>query len=119
MNILNYPLEIWIAVFVAVVVRLKTSVTLNWTEAISTILVAVGSGVVLYQPITTLVGLGSDWSLLMAILIALTAENLMKGIVDFSEDRDAVKNLVVGVVGAVFPRFAEKLGKTKQDGSDT
>ena len=114
MSILGYPIEIWIAVLVAVVVRLKTSVTLNWTGAFATILVAVGSGVVLFKPITALVGLGSNWEPIMAILIALTAENLMKGVVDFSEDRDAVKSIVVGTISIIMPKFAEKFNETKK-----
>lgn len=98
MTFLNYPIEIWIAVIVAVIVRLKTSITLNWTGALSTTLVAVGSGMVLHKPIATLMGLGADWELLLSILIALTAENLMKGVIDFSDDADVVKNVIKTVI---------------------
>ena len=94
MNFLNYPIEIWISVLVAVIVRLKSSVTLNWTGALSTTMVAVGAGMIMYKPITALIGLSPDWELLMSILIALTAENVMKGIIDFSDDKDTVKNII-------------------------
>lgn len=118
MTFLNYPVEIWVAVFIAVIVRLKTSLTLNWTGALSTILVAIGSGMVLHKPITTLSGIGSEWELLMSILIALTAENLMKKIVDFSEDDDAVKNIVGAIVKKdftkVFSKDSEKGGEDKK-----
>lgn len=114
MTFLNYPIEIWIAVVIAVIVRLKTSITLNWTGALSTILVAVGSGLVLHKPISNLIGLGSEWELLMAILIALTAENFMKGVVDFSDDRDAVKNILTSVITKQLSKTSAKEPENNQ-----
>lgn len=113
MNFLNYPIEIWISVFVAVIVRLKSSVTLNWTGALSTTLVAVGAGMVMYKPFTALLGLSSDWELLMSILIALTAENIMKGIIDFSDDKDTVKNILKSIISKDPSKLVDKKNDDK------
>lgn len=99
MLIFGFPIEIWLGVFAAVLVRVKSSVTLGWGGAITTTLVSTISGMILHRPFLSLTGLHQDWGILVAILIALTAENLMKGVLDWSSEKGALKNLLRAVIG--------------------
>ncbi|MGR3749600.1 hypothetical protein [Paracoccus sp. (in: a-proteobacteria)] len=98
MLFLNYPTEIWLAVLIAVIVRLKSSLTLGWFGALTTVIVAAGSGVLLYEPLADLCGLSSNTHTMLAVLIALTAENLMKMLVDYSSRADAVMRFIKAVI---------------------
>lgn len=99
MKFLNYPIEIWIAVAVAMVVRLKTSIGLGLVGALTTTLVGIGAGMVLHQPIANLFGLqGNDMQIIIAMVVALTAENLMKGIIEFSQQDGAAGRVITAIL---------------------
>lgn len=88
MHIFGYPIEIWFAAFVAMLIRLQTSNTLTALGAIVTVCVALFAGVILYQPVMLVFGLGEAWAIPIAIIVALSAENLMKAIVELSADKE-------------------------------
>lgn len=92
MNFFGYPVEIWLASFVAVMFKLKK--TSNWSivGTLSTIAIALFSGLVLYGPITAIMELPTTWNVPVAILVALTAENFMNNIVNISNDSDFIKD---------------------------
>ena len=92
MNFFGYPVEIWLASFVAVMLKLKKTSSWSIVGTISTISIALFSGLVLYGPIITIMELPPTWSVPVAILSALTAENFMNNIVDISDDSDFIKD---------------------------
>ena len=61
--------------------------------AMTTTLVAVGGGMLLHQKVIFLFGLDPSWDIFVAIILALTFENLMKFIVELSADQAALKDL--------------------------
>lgn len=91
MMFLNYPIEIWLAVMVAVIIKLKSSRVMTLLGATTTTLVAVGGGMLLYDKVITLFGLSQSWEIFVAIILALTFENLMKVIVEISADTETLK----------------------------
>ena len=91
MNIFGYPVEIWVAAFISVLVKLRSSKHLSLLGSIVTILVALASGVILYQPFLILLNLGTEWSVPISIMIALSAENIMKSLTEISEDKEWLK----------------------------
>ncbi len=94
MKFLTYPIEIWAAVLVAVVVKLQTSNRLTLIGTISTVIVAVISSLTLHQPVTDMMGWETDAHVIVAVIIALTAENLMKAIVEFTADKGKLKSII-------------------------
>ncbi|MBQ2262720.1 MAG: hypothetical protein II336_15280 [Loktanella sp.] len=107
---LGYPLEIWLASFVAVIIRLQTSSTLTFFGAASTVIVALLTGVILYEQIVDLLGLSESWSVPVAIIVALSAENIMKIIVEMSADKEWLKDWIKYLVN--------KDGRDKNDQQD-
>lgn len=104
MNFFGYPMEIWFASFVAVMFKLK--MTSNWTivGTITTVSIAMFSGLILYLPIVELLELSSSWNVPVAILVALTAENFMKNVVDLSNDGDFFKDWIRYIVTKKFDK---------------
>tara|TARA_R110000796_G_scaffold11041_1_gene36887 strand:+ start:710 stop:1012 length:303 start_codon:yes stop_codon:yes gene_type:complete len=93
-----YPLEIWIAVFLAIIIKLQTSNRLTFLGVVITIFVATASALLFHLPIVAMMGWGPDSNVVVAVVLALTAENLMKAIVEISADRGFMKNLIKHVV---------------------
>lgn len=102
MVFLGHPIEIWAAILIAVMIKLRSSKNLTKYGYATTIGVAVLSGLFLYAPLITLIGLSASWEIPIAILIGLTAENIMNNIVAISSDIDLLKS------------FTEKFVKTKK-----
>ena len=98
MKFLTYPIEIWAAVAVAIVVKLQTSNRLTLLGVVSTVIVAMGSSLLLYVPITEMMGWGADAHVVVAVILALTAENLMKAIVEFTADRGMMQGVIKHIV---------------------
>lgn len=94
MNILGYPIEIWAASIVAVLIKLQTSSTLTMLGALTTTIVALFSGVFLHETVAEMFGLDQSWYTVVAIVIALSAENLMKSIVELSADKEWLKDFI-------------------------
>lgn len=94
MLFLGYPIEVWIAAFIAVIIKLQSSKRLTLLGAITTVIVGVGAGVLLYAPIVSLFSLSSSWEVIVAILIALSAENLMKSFVELSADKEFLSDWI-------------------------
>lgn len=94
MKFLGYPIEIWAASLIAVIVKLQTSNRLSLIGVISTVIVAMGSSLLLYIPVCDMMGYGSDAHVIVAVLIALTAENLMKAVVEFTADRKIMNGVI-------------------------
>lgn len=98
MNFFGYPIEIWLASLIAVMFRLKK--TESWTiiGVLSSVAISLFSGLILYMPMVELLSLSSSWHVPIAILIALTAENVMESVVDLSKDGDFIKDWLRFVV---------------------
>jgi ABC-type uncharacterized transport system permease subunit len=94
MSFFGYPIEIWIGAIIAVIIKLKSAKRLNWIGACITVFVGVGAGLILYQPAMELLGLAKSWEVVVAILLSLSAENLMKVLVELSSDKDWIKTLI-------------------------
>ena len=88
MNFFGYPIEIWVAAFISVLVKLQSSKHLTLLGSIVTISVALASGVILYQPILIILNLNATWAVPVSIMIALSAENIMKSLVELSADKE-------------------------------
>lgn len=88
MNFFGYPIEIWVAAFISVLVKLQANKHFTLLGSIVTISVALASGVILYQPILIILNLNATWAVPVSIMIALSAENLMKSLVELSADKD-------------------------------
>jgi|GEM_PF-3999980 len=94
MRILETPLEVLLAILIAAIVRMKSSLSLGWFGALTTTIVSILSGLLLYQPVLTVTGIDQSWEVMVAIIISLTAENLMKGIIEFSSQKGAFQRLL-------------------------
>lgn len=94
MNLFGYPIEIWVAAFISVLVKLQSSKHLTLLGSIVTISVALASGIILYQPILILLNLSSTWAVPVSIMIALSAENIMKSLVELSADKDWLRDWI-------------------------
>ncbi len=92
MLFLGHPVEIWAGLVVSIIVKLKASKALTIVGAITTTIVGLGAGVLTYQWALKLLGLDESWSVPLAILIALTAENIMKNFVEISADSELLKS---------------------------
>lgn len=103
MVFLGHPIEIWAAILIAVMIKLRSSKNLTMYGYLTTIGIAVLSGLFLYTPLIALIGLSASWEIPIAILIGLTAENIMNNIVAISSDIDLLKS------------FTDKFVKTKGD----
>ena len=94
MLFLGYPVEIWVASFIAVLIKILANKKFTLLAASITILVALFSGVILYQPILTIFALEQTWGIPLAIIIALSAENIVKAILQVSDDREWLVDLI-------------------------
>lgn len=92
MLLFGYPIQIWIACIVAILVKLQSTRSLTVFGVITTVAVAMGSGVLLYGPMLALLSLEATWSIPMAIILALSAENILKAMLDISDDRKWIKD---------------------------
>ena len=95
----DYGYDLWAATIIAVLIKLKasgivvkTSKFLTVFGVVSTIFISIASGMLLHVPLMELFGLSESWTIPMAILVALTAENLMKTFVDISGDSEQLKS---------------------------
>lgn len=86
------------AVFVATLVRLSTSKKLTFFSAFITSAVGMFSGLILYSPLVDMFGLSQSAEIPMAIIVALTAENLMRSFVEVSADGSFIKRLLKTIV---------------------
>ena len=91
MLFLGYPVEIWIATALAILIKLKSSPFLTLFGALTTVLVGIGAGVLGYRTAVTLLELSTDWNIVVAVLLALTAENIAKTVIEFSADTSMLK----------------------------
>lgn len=90
----GYPIEIWIASGIAVLIKISSNKKLTLLGAFTTVFVALFSGVILYQPFLVMLSLEQTWAIPLAIVIALSAENLMKAILQVSEDQNWLADLI-------------------------
>lgn len=88
MLFLGFPLKVWAAVLIAVLIKLQSTKTLSILGAIVTIAVGTGAGVLLYGPVLELLSLPAHWEIIVAILVALSAENLMRSFVELTANKD-------------------------------
>lgn len=89
--IFGYPIEIWIGVIISVLVKIRYNSSLTFAGALLTMVISLGSGMILYQPILEIFGLGFQWAPFIAMLIALTSDNIMKSVLEISEDTKLLK----------------------------
>ena len=75
-------------------IKLQSSKTLSVLGVVTTVAVGVGAGVILYSPVIALFSLSQSWEIIVAILIALSAENLMKSFVEISADKEFLKGWI-------------------------
>jgi hypothetical protein len=72
------PIEFWIAVAVAIIVKVRTSERLTFWQVSATIAVSVGAAYVAADWVSEALGTGEA---LAAALVALTAEGLMRWVI--------------------------------------
>ncbi len=84
------PIEIVLAVIAAVIVRMKSASTLSWIGATTTMVTGIVAGLFLYKDVAAILGLGPEYHTIIAVVIALTAENIMKIIIDASNHPDSI-----------------------------
>jgi len=89
--IFGYPIEIWIGVIISVLVKIRYNSSLTLAGALLTMAISLGSGMILYQPVLEIFQLGMQWAPFIAMLIALTSDNIMKSILEISEDTKLLK----------------------------
>ena len=106
--LLGYPIEIWIAVTLSVIVKIRYDKKLTALGAIVTFLVSIGSGMILYIPVMELFSLGAQWAVFIAMLIALTADNIMKSILEISEDSSILKDWATYFITRTPPKDRQK-----------
>lgn len=85
------PIEFWIAIAVAVLVKVKTCNQLSWLQVIATILVAIGAAYALADFVAEFLTI-SD--VMAAALVALTAEGVMRWILKILEDPTEIIRLL-------------------------
>lgn len=96
--LLGYPIEIWIALGVAILIKIQSNKKLSILATITSVIVALSAGLLLYKPIIALLALGQNWEMIVAILIALTAENIMRSVVEISSDKDFLSGILSAVI---------------------
>lgn len=94
MTFLGFPIEIWLAVFLAVMIKIRNAENLNVIGYITTIAISLISGVLLYMPVVELLSLSPSWRIPIAILVSLSAENIMQNVVNISSDNDMLKKFI-------------------------
>lgn len=94
MTFLGFPIEIWLAVFLAVMIKIRNAENLNVIGYITTIAISLISGVLLYMPVVELLSLSPSWHIPIAILVSLSAENIMQNVVNISSDNDMLKKFI-------------------------
>ena len=98
MNFFGYPIEIWLASFVAVMFKLKNTGKQNIIGSITTVVIAMFSGLILYGPVSDIAGLSPSWNVIVAIAIAITSENLMKSFSTMTLDPDFIKDWLLYIL---------------------
>ena len=93
MLFLGHPINIWIALLVVVIIKVRSDNTLTKIGILTSVLVSILSGVILYIPIMEIFTLAPSWSIFIAILCGLTAENIMKNVVTISTNIDLMKSV--------------------------
>lgn len=71
------PIEFWIAVAVAILVKIRTSEKLTFWQGITTVLVAIGAAYVASESVAEAMG---TTEAIAAALVALSAEGVMRWI---------------------------------------
>lgn len=92
-NLLGYPFEIWLIVFAAVLVRVGIVSRDTILSSIITVVVGITVGIYMHMPVLNLLGLTHEWIYLVAVLVTLTAENLMRSVVSISRDAEFLKSI--------------------------
>ena len=77
------PIEFWIAVGVAVIVKIKTSQRITPLQALMTIAVSVGAAYVATDWVASVSGMSEA---VAAALVALTAEGVMRWVLSLSDN---------------------------------
>lgn len=91
MTILGIHITIWAIVFVSTLVRLNSrpprfdSNMRNSFSYLSTFIISMIAGLFLHQPLSEFIGIASDKAILIAALLALSAENIMTRISRYTE----------------------------------
>ena len=85
------PLEFWAAILVAIIVKIKTSKQLGPLAVISTIFVSLGAAYSFATPLSSWLGVNE---VLIAALVALTSEGVMRWLIQLSNDPSELKTLL-------------------------
>ena len=86
----NKPLEFWVAIVVAVVVKLSTSARLGFWGRLASTVVAIGSAYAFSHPIAEWLGLNL---ILIAALVTLSSEAVMRTVLHMVHDPEQLKEL--------------------------
>ena len=117
MNFFGYPIEIWLASFVAVMFKLKNNQNWSIIGTLTTVTITMFSGIILYKPITVIMNLSDNWQVPVAILAAITAEKVMKNITDLSEENDFIKDWLKFFITRKI-EYKEKEKEKEKDGEN-
>lgn len=93
MVFLGFPIEIWLAVSLAVMMKIRNSKNLTIIGYVTTIGISMLSGVLLYMPVIELLTLSASWHIPVAILVSLTAENIMQNVINLSSDVEILRKI--------------------------
>lgn len=88
---LQKPIEFWIAVLVAVIIKLKTSEAKSFVSALVTILVSIGAAYAFTEPLAAMLGYSET---LLAALVTLTSESLMRWVLKLVNNPDQLKEWI-------------------------
>lgn len=90
--------ELIAAVVAAVLVKVKSSKTLNLVGALLTIAIATLAGLFLHVPFRELMGLDPSQDIIVAVLTALLFESVAKWIIDLAAEPGGIKRLIAAVI---------------------
>lgn len=112
MNFFGSPIEVWVATVIAVLIKLRNDTKLTLLGIITTFATGVGSGMLFYHQVADMLGLDQSWHVAIACIVTLTADNLMKVLLELSSDREWIKDWIKYLV-------TRDEGHKRDDNNDT
>ena len=97
---MSVELKIALASVVAGIIRARASYSkATFLTVLFSFIVAVISGVLFTSPIIALLNLNASHAILVAVVTALSAENIMLAITKLSSNQEVVKNIFSAIFG--------------------
>jgi len=91
----GHPIDVWLAMGISAVIRFMRGYReVGLLQSLIAFIVAAVSAIIFDQPLINALTLSEDWTLFVVVLIALSAENLMFGIIDITSNKKFLENIV-------------------------